>query len=312
MKKHLLIVLMLTCLNLFSERILLVDFDAGVIDEVQRKSFLNLFSDDLSKYKISSTILFDNDIQNVWNDSQMLSERYGSLDFDKMIIFKYYVFGDRFIIRMTVFNLKTMEFERNEEFALKDPEELKPVCKRATLVYTQNKTVEQLVEVGLLTEDEVKDELKDRRSGLIGFTGAFGYMWASPLIYDELYAGEYRKVLMLSGSILMEVSKNARMDLNFELPVAASIALSAGYIYIAKPTTFSPYWGGDLGVEYVYNRRERYPDASIGGIFAKPRIGMLIMNTYNISTYAEAGFRLVLTDFLDSGIEVKIGLILRN
>ena len=229
-----------------------------------------------------------------------------------MIIFKYYVFGERFIMRMTVFNFKTMEFERNEEFALKNPEELKPVCKRAALVYTQNKSVEQLVEVGLLTEDEIRDELLDRRSGLMGITGAFGYMWASPLIYDGLYAGEYRKVLMLSGSILMEVSKNARMDLNFELPVAASIALSAGYIYIAKPTTFSPYWGGDLGVEYVYNRREINPDASIGGIFAKPRFGMLIMNTYNISTYAEAGFRLVLTDFLDSGIEVKIGLILRN
>lgn len=312
MKKYLLIVLLFACLNVFSERILLLDYNAGVIDEVQRKSFLNLFSDDLSKHQISSMILFDNDIQNIWNDNQLISERYSSLNYDKMVVFKYYVLGERFIVRMTVFNFKTLEFERNEEFTLKNPEELKPVCKRAALVYTQNKSVEQLVQVGLLTEDEIKDELTDRRSGLLGITGAFGYLWASPFITDELYAGEYRKVLMLSGSILMEVSKNARMDLNFELPVAASIALSAGYIYIAKPTTFSPYWGGDLGVEYVYNRRDMYPDASIGGIFAKPRFGILIMNTYNLSTYAEAGFRCVLTDFFDSGLEIKIGLIVRN
>ncbi|MGE3062651.1 MAG: hypothetical protein AB7T10_03360 [bacterium] len=312
MKKISLILVLFVFLGLSAERVLLVDYASTVIDEVQRKSFLNLFSDDLSKYKISSMVLFDDDIQNIWNDKQLLVERYGTLEYDRMIVFKYYVFGERFIMRMSVFNFKTLEFERNEEFALENPEELKPVCKRAVLVFTQNKTVDQLVEVGLLSQDEIKSELSDRRSGLMGFTGAFGYMWTSPLTTDGLYAGDYRKVLMLSGSILMEVSKNARMDINFELPVAASIALSAGYIYIAKPTTFSPYWGGDIGVEYVYNRKEMYPNASIGGIFFKPRLGMLMMNTYNLSTYVESGFRLVLTDFLDSGLEVKIGLILRQ
>ncbi len=311
MKLFVSILLVFLCIIVFSENIIIFDYKPDVIDNTQKSSFINEFNDNLilsGNYKINT--LFYESLPSFWHNSDILISICDSLNIDKAIIFKYYAFGDNFVVKMAVLDIKENRFTRIEEFSLTDPRELKTVAKKAALMITQNKSVKELEEVGLIIPNEQKEILERRNIGLKGISFSAGYMWSTTPA-DQLYAGEYRKVLLLAASLPIEVSRYGRMDITFDLLIAASVAATVGYTHIFKPTTISPYLGADAGIEYVYNRSSINPTASIGGIVLRPKVGYLVMNTFKTSLFIEAAYRVVTNDFLDSGFEFRFGFILR-
>ncbi len=311
MKLFISALLILLCIVIFSENVILFDYKPDVIDDVQRFSFVSEFNDNLislGDYKINT--LFYESLPSFWHNSDMLVGICDSLNADKAILFKYYAFGDNFVVKIAVLDIKEGKFARIEEFSLTDPIELKTVAKKAALMIAQNKSIKELEEVGLLIPNEQKEILERRSIGLMGISCSAGYMW-STTPDGNLYAGEYKKVLLLAVSMPIEVSKHGRMDISCDLLVAASIAATIGYTYISKPTSVSPYFGADAGIEYVYNRSDINPTASLGGIVFRPKLGYLFMNTYKTSLFVETAYRVVTNDFLDSGFEFRFGFILR-
>lgn len=293
----------------FSDNFVIIDYDPGVIDDFQRNSFVSEFSDQLMSNGIYNiNVLRDDSIMNYWNNMEEIKVKTAQWNPDNVIIFKYYVFGDNFVVKLTQLDMHSLTVIRNEAFSLEEPEELKTVAQKAGLMVSHDKSIDQLQEVGLLIPNEQKEILEKRSQGLTGLSFNAGYMWA---LTDDGYAGAYKKVLLLSASLPIEVSTNGRLDITADLMVAASIAATIGYSHIMKPTSVTPYWGADAGIEYVYHRADMFPNNSLGGIIIRPKFGYMIMNTYKASVYVEAAYRFVTNDFFDRGIEFRFGCIFR-
>jgi hypothetical protein len=312
MKKIILFIAILFPILIFSKNIILLDYTPTSIDTDARESFVNLFIDNLTgTYDFNVVMKTDTTLPEYWGDKNEISNKYNNGKYSKALIFKYYYIEDRLIIRMTVLDFNHQKFVMNENFTISNAMELTYAAKCASAVLGENKSKDQLVEVGLLTSNEIQDRLKSRRNGLSSVAASCGYMW-SAFTTDHLYAGNYKKVLLLNLSFLTETSKNTRISINFDLPVAAAISASIGYSYIFQPITNTPYLGFDFGAEYDYARKSLYPNNSIGGILLRPKAGFIFMNTYYTSVYIESGLRVVTTDFWDSGFELRAGIIFRN
>lgn len=306
------ILMIISATFIFAENVVVLDYSPNVIDVEQRNSFINEFCDYLLANGYSNlNVVMDNSLETYWNNVEMIKENTADYSPDIVIMFKYYVFGDNFVVKMTVIDINQVKVIKTEEFSLEEPEELKTVAKKASMVFVHNKSVKELEQVGLMIPNEQKEILNKRGNGLMGISFAAGYMWTAPTTKDNLYAGSYRKVLMLAASLPIEVSVNGRMDITFELPIAASIAGLVGYTYIFNPTKVTPYIGADAGIEYVYHRASIYPSASNGGIVIKPKVGYIVMNTFKASLFVEAAYRLVTDDYTDSGVEFRFGFIFR-
>lgn len=303
------IIFILLASVVFGENVLIIDYDPSVVDSYQRSSFINEFSDHLlvnGQYSIS--IIEDDSVKYYWNNINEIRSRTSEKQPQTVIIFKYYVFGDNFVVKMSQIDMNAMSIVRNEEFSLEEPEELKTVAQKAALIVSKNKSAAELEEIGLIIPNEQKEILERRSQGLTGISFNAGYMWS---LTDDGYAGAYKKVLLLSASLPIEVSRNGRLDITADLLVAASIAATIGYSHIQKPTSVTPYWGADAGIEYVYHRADMFPNNSLGGIVIRPKFGYMIMNTYKASVYMEAAYRFVTNDFFDQGIEFRFGCIFR-
>jgi len=309
-----LIFILSLCLTGYAAGILILDYNSDVIDNTQRNSFINLFQDEMliiDNYNIIT--ITDDNLPKYWSSGPTLQAVCDSLGVDTCIIFKYYVLGEDFLVRLSVYDATINAFTRNDQFSLDSPEDLRVVAKRSAIVIKNNKDVKELEKLGMIIPEEKLDILERRNKGLTGFAFAASYLWVSPLVTDGLYAGEYRKVIELTAMLPIEVSTNGRMDITGDLLFGASIAAMIGYTHIFKPVSTSPYIGLDGGIEYVYGRNSRYPSGySLGGIVARPKAGYIFMNTYNMSMYAETAFRMVTNDFFDSGIEFRFGLIIRS
>ena len=310
MKFYLTLCLMLITLFVSAEKInvTVIDYKSEMIGSQQRQSFISEFGDYVMQsggYNYNS--IKDDSLPNYWNNFDKIREKVGE-DTDKTIIFKYYVFGDNFVIKMAVLNMNEDKVERIEEYSLFKPEELKTIAKKSSMMFVHNKSKKELEEVGLMVPTENTEELNKRSYSLVGLSLNTGYMWAT---VDGGYAGDYKKVLLLSAGLPMEVSKNDRLDLTFDLLVASSVCASIGFTHIHKPTKITPYWGGDAGIEYVFHRTAQYPSNSLGGIMLRPKFGYIIMNTNHASIYLETAYRFVTNDFFDQGIEFRFGFIVR-
>lgn len=309
------LILLLACFGVYASGILILDYSPDVIDSPQRTSFINLFQDEMlmqGSYNIITQ--FDNNLPQYWSSSSRLKALCDSAGADTCIIFKYYVLGEDFLVRLSAYDAKREVFFRNDEFSLSSPEELRVVAKKSAIVIKNNKNIKELEKLGMIIPEEKLEVLERRNKGLSGISFSASYLWAvQPLIKDGLYAGEYRKVLEFTGMLPIEVSTNGRMDITGDLLWGASVAAMIGYTHIFKPVSTSPYLGLDAGIEYVYGRDDRYPYGfSLGGIVARPKAGYIFMNTYNVSMFAETALRLVTNDFFDSGVEFRFGFIIRN
>ncbi len=314
MKKFLTIIFVLIALNMFAESAVIIDYNTPLIDNVQRSSFLNIFSDEVIKSQdYSLQIIQDDKLESYWNNKQALIEKCDSLHPDKIIIFKYYILGDNFTLRFQILDVNTNSFIRNEEFVLKEPEELKIVAKKAALILTENKSIEELSSIGLVTKTEQNEALENRRQGLSVGAYSIGYIYANKSVIDDtLYAGKYDQAIMVGVTGGIEISKYSRMDINFDFVLLGSMAASIGYTRTFSDYDFTPYLGGDLGIEYAFGRKDLYPASSIGGILLRPKMGIIMMNTYQYSFYIEPAYRLVINDFNDSAFELRIGVISRS
>ncbi len=309
MKVFISIIVILFSFAVFGENIVIIDYSPNVIDREQRESFINEFGDNIllnGVYNIS--IMKDDSVSLYWNNINDIKINTAQYAPNTVIIFKYYVFGNNFVIKMIAIDIDSMKLVRNDEFSMEEPEELKTVAQKSALMFVHNKSSKELEQVGLMIPNEQKEILEKRGLGLMGLALTAGYMWSTT---SDGYAGDYKKVLLISASLPVEVSKNGRMDITLDILAAASIAGTIGYSYISKPTSVTPYFGADAGIEYVYHRRYAFPDNSIGGIVIRPKLGYILMNTYKTSIFIEAAYRLVTDDFFDSGVEFRFGFIFR-
>lgn len=311
MKRIMFILMLMLPLLTFGEKVVIVDYNSSAIDNTLRKSFVNLFVDELSgKYSFSVTTVTDSTLPSYWGDIDKVSDKFKNGEYSKAIIFKYYYINNSLIIRMDVLDLLSKKFIIDENLHLADPNDVEYAAKASALVLGEGKSLKELVKEGILTPNEIISQRKRRSKGENSFSLSTGYMW-NTLTYDHLYAGHFKKVLMLNCSFLMETTDNSRVSINFDLPVSAGIAGSIGYSYMIHPGINTAYFGFDFGAEYDYARKDLYPNNSIGGVLLRPKVGFIMLNAYNTSIYIEGAGRFVTTDFLDSGLEIRAGLILR-
>ncbi|NIA23773.1 MAG: hypothetical protein GWP03_06430 [Proteobacteria bacterium] len=312
MKRVFLMLMLLIPVLTFGEKVVIADYTPTTIDESARKSFVSLFIDDLSgKYNYSVSTVIDSNLPNYWGDIDKIGNKFRNGEYSKVIIFKYYYINETLIIRMDVLDLLSRKFIINENFNLSNPDDIEYAAKAAATVLGEGKSLDELVKNGILTPNEVTTKKVKRSKGENSFGLSTGYMW-NTLTYDGLYAGHYKKVLMLNCSFITETTDNSRVSINFDWPVAAGIAASIGYSYITHPGVNTAYFGFDFGAEYDYARKDINPNSSIGGVLLRPKVGFIILNSYYTSVYIEGAGRFVTTDFLDSGLEVKAGILFRG
>ncbi|MCD6246592.1 hypothetical protein J7J58_06840 [candidate division WOR-3 bacterium] len=312
MKRAILFLMLVLPLWAFGEKIAILDYNPTTIDENARKSFISLFIDDLSgKYNYSVSTVSDSMLPNYWGDKDKITDKFRNGEYTKVVIFKYYYINETLIIRMDVLDLLSKKFVINENLNLSDPDEIEYAAKAAATVLGERKSLSELVKNGILVSNNVTARKVRRSKGENSFGISTGYMW-NTLTYDHLYAGHYKKVLMLNCSFITETTDNSRVSINLDWPVAAGIAASIGYSYITHPGVNTAYFGFDFGAEYDYARKDINPNSSIGGVLLRPKIGFVMLNSYYTSVYIEGAGRFVTTDFLDSGLEIRAGILFRG
>ncbi len=308
MKKAIMIsLLFLLSFSVFAKTIVIIDHASPAIKQTNRESFTYLLSDNIYEKTQMNVKLYSYDsLSNIWNDKYLLQGIVDTVNADYVLLIRYNRLGSQLTIGLKYYDIKNNTILWTDNLFLSKVKEIRYLAERIATAIKENKKPIAVQGVGMLMENEEKDILKGRKSGLMGFQMSFGYLYAT---VADGYGGTYNTVLEMSGGIPVELSKNSTMDISFDILIGASLAASMGYKFLATPSTHSFYFGGDLGIEYVFPRYAT--NVTAGGILLRPKMGMLFMNTYNVSTFIEAGYRIVFNSFSDSGFEIRFGVLFR-
>jgi hypothetical protein len=185
-------------------------------------------------------------------------------------------------------------------------EDLDQVTKRVAASIVNQIPAEKTVEVGLVTEQESREQETRKAKALRGI--GFGYL------YPENGYDREQRVFVWDFRSLYEMRHFAVDAL---LGIRKGFSINIGFLYLTSPKDLSPYIGAGIGFhaishEPVLNTGDSYVDQQEkagDGLELLIKGGLLTFRTYDFRIVATVEYSLTFNDYHDRAVVVTIGVI---
>lgn len=222
--------------------------------------------------------------------------------------------GEKYIVQVSVVNVSTRKVVWSGSLAAKTAEDLDTVVKRIAKAIAEGKKVEAGAEVGAITEQEITQEAKRKKSfyatggnfvygfpvtGYAGTGGIMGFNWKTwyetPQFAVESNFGEFMSLNAMNYGGILDFSVNF------------------SFFYLFSKEDFSPYIGGGLGPHLTAISES---SSSNFGIGFNADGGLVLFRTYDFHIIIDAQFSLNLAKIPNyegphSSLNFGVGVVYR-
>jgi TolB-like protein len=207
--------------------------------------------------------------------------------------------GEKHIIQASVVNVSTREVIWSGSLAAKRAEDLDMVAKRLAKAIAEGKKPEEIIEVGMITEEEEKEPMRRKIFHTAGFKAGgllptAGYA-ESGLMYHvgALYwfetpnlAVEISGYLTLGGSVGIEAGGRAQEFVAPELSI----------LYLTSKGDICPYFGGGVGFGIIALQTDVWDTGTGYGVSFNGGGGVVFLRTYDIRVLLDVRYRINLAE----------------
>jgi hypothetical protein len=251
-------------------------------------------------------------------DSQCAMEIGQRLGVDKAVVGSLSRLGEKIIVELRLVDVVSGNVEFSDRMASSTVEDLDTVTKRLATGIATGKPSEKTVEIGAITEMEIREPRRRKNFFTVG--GKVGYMFPSGDSW-----GKANKLLCLdwitwyeTPTFMVESIVGWRYQVEedngaYDVPIEFSI------FYIPGKSDFTPYLGGGLGIHWVAalplgENQVHDEDARItnNGLALNVGGGLMGFRTYDFRFVVDLRYTVVFAELGDqdthSGISLTFGI----
>ena len=307
--KKIIVAFILTCSMFLSaqttemivHKVVVIPFQSLGIDEISLKTAESLLKNELERIENLQVVSTTQTIQAI--GAEKITEvddavRIGNVLFaDLVLITSLNKLGDKVIIQFILVDVSREISILADNVTAQSIENLDMIMKRIAMSIRDNKSMEETLEVGTITE--IESQTSRRRQGLKHFGFSFGYLFPMTGFDDD-----NKRIFTCDTRTGFEMDNN--MTVGLQLAIRKGFAANIYTHYLFSKSDFCPYAGGAVGFHWVdHDRSNRRGD----GLELIASTGFRAFRTYNFQVLVNLDYSITFNDFDDRSIAFTIGLL---
>jgi len=229
--------------------------------------------------------------------------------------------GQKWIVTGTRVEVKTNTVVGFHKLDCRSLEGFDPVMKRLARALAEGKTLEEVVDIHNVTEEETDETRHRRRAGLFSSGFRYGYLFPTTKGSYLRDVSEYRwiepvrqaqfsQIINTDWVTWMEFSRNYALEWDLHVGWGAEIGSHLSMVKLFSDRDFAPFVGGGLGINYVFaGNYSAGENKANSGPTLTAKTGLVAFRTYNFRVLFDVNYKVVLNHDTDQGIQVGMGLL---
>lgn len=325
--KHLWIAMLLSGLvSAHAQKIVLMPMKADSVGENDLKTIQDLFAEQLQ-------ILTQEPVTRAVDSLQPCGEVQCAIDGAKASGANRAVYGAiRRLGRQMFFSAGIVDAGGGSVFhqrlGVASVEDFEPATRRMAESLLKRKTLEEVATVDNITaSEETKTVNTNRRSGYYLTGVSLGYAWPTGTDsytrnmegYDYscdaggrcgYYQEEksYRQIIRMGWNNWFEFKPQTVIEIDALLYAPIALGADVNYLYFTNRSDFSPFFGGGLGLHYVFPDDFGGSDKRNSGPALNVQAGLVLFRTYDYNLFVRGQYHFVANSDRDQAAEIDIGV----
>ena len=279
-------------LSLLGEKIAVVDFKPIGVDPSLVEATTTLLKADLSSYKKFTLVEVVEKV--VCEDKECAAEIGFKAKAHKVVYGTISKLGKKYIVSAYVVEVSTHNIVFQDRIAAASAEDLDITSKRLAKSIATGEKVEKVAEVGIITEEELKEPRRRKSFYTVG--GKFG--WGMPL--GDTYGGVNSLISYdLIGwyetpKFMVEVLVGGFRSTEFDIMEWITPEISIFYLFSQRD--FCPYAGAGMGMRYMLIEKEFLEMQTATALGINLGGGLIAFRTYDFRILFDARYSLNFAD----------------
>ncbi|TES91657.1 MAG: hypothetical protein E3J87_07285 [Candidatus Cloacimonadota bacterium] len=306
-------------LSLLGEKIAVIDFKPIGVDPSLAEVTTTLLRSDVSSYKNISLVEVGEKIE--CDNKERAAEIGLKIKAQKVVYGTISKLGTKYIISAYVVEVSTRNIVFQDRVTASSAEDLDTASKRLAKAIATGKKVEDVAEIGAITEEETKEPRRRKTFFTLGGKFGMGFPFADSyggvktlMSGDFIYWYETPKFIAEFGvggtvtpiTTTMGFSDTTVGETDITMRAAEFTYAQMSLFYLFSKEDFCPYAGGGIGMKNCIITRD-YPgfwddySESAFGLALNFNAGLIIFRTYDFRMLIEGQYSLNMANFATFG-----------